>query len=196
MQSFRQSTVAQMTIFDELQNNAVQWLKEQDEYQWRSLQFLKDFTNEFREHIGAPPTPFRNLLTQQLQFYVRPVAAKYENDSYSFDVDPDDPLLVRDHEYCLLRDEEGYWITGIQLTIDTNCGPVSQLHYPYPIRYIIRDSTCEMAVSFEKREFRFPSQDAAKRKPVFDQMVELVRHKLTLKPWENSPTKDRIGFVR
>jgi hypothetical protein len=104
-----------MTIFEDLQRQAHRWAEERDAYDRRSAQFLVDFANEFREHIGAPPGAF----------YVQPVRARVdENGIYSF---PITPTL----DELLFRDEEGYWTAGIQLTIDTHKRSFSHLYFWY-----------------------------------------------------------------
>jgi hypothetical protein len=149
-----------MTSFEDLQSDAAQWLAEQAPYGQRSFQLLQDFANEFCAYIGAPKTPFLNLLTGGPQNYVQPVAARIDKepdsgmDVISFEVVPANNLLA--------KDDTGHWIVGIQLTLDA---PPSKFHYNYPIWFLLKESVCEMTIGLEKQKFTFPIEDAAKYKP-------------------------------
>jgi len=110
-----------------------------------------------------------------------------EDGIYSFELAPR-------AENLLSKDERGYWIAGLQLTIDAHQGSFNQLYFWYLVRFVVRDSTCEMHIDFDKQQFTFRVDDAEKRKAAFDYMVQLVKQMFALKPWE-SVKKASIGFV-
>ena len=177
-----------MTIFSGLQTKSSEWLQAQDDYRGRSITFLVEFATAFRSYIGAPET-YIDLQTKQTLWYVLPVMARADRDGiYSFGIAPS-------AEDLLLKDQEGYWITALQLTIDRQPDSLNKLYFWYLIRFALRHDFCEMHIGFDKKQFTFRPNETAKQHTAFHYMVTLVNDVLSLEPWE-APKKGTFGFVK
>ncbi|MGD0419449.1 MAG: hypothetical protein ABSA68_07720 [Xanthobacteraceae bacterium] len=177
-----------MTIFSDLQTKLDEWLQAQDDYQRRSITFMVEFATAFRSYIDAPET-YIDFQTKQSLWYVQPVMAGADKDGiYSFEIAPS-------AEDLLLKDDEGYWITALQFTIDRQPAALKKLYFWYLIRFVLRHDFCEMHIGFDKKQFRFRPNEIATQHTAFHYMVTLVNDVFALKPWE-APKKGTIGFVK
>jgi hypothetical protein len=176
-----------MSIFDEFRTGFTQWHDAHASYERDSAVFAIRFVNDFKTYIGAPES-YHDMIGDT-RFYVQQQAVtQADSGNYEF---RNVTTLMEAIERC---QEDGFWETGITLTLEKATNTFPKSYFTFLVRFILRDMQCDMQIGFDKREFSFDRSDVKNAHPVFAYMVDLVRRTLTIRPWD-IPSKQPIGFI-
>jgi len=175
-----------MSIFDDLRAQFTQWHGAHAAYDRDSAVFALRFLNNFKAYIQAPDS-YKDM-GGNTHWYVQPMSVRCDNDGkYTFkEADcPSDAI-----ERCT---EDGFWETGIKLTIDRADNTFPKSYFTYLVRFRLRDTKCEIEVGFDKEGFSFDTSDIKTQCLVFDYMIDVLKRVLAMRPSE-VPQKEPIGF--
>jgi hypothetical protein len=175
-----------MTLFSDLQAAYTKWQQARSDYRTLSLNFLRQFAEAFRKHIGAPEhynvpeddarKPYVELL----------MVSEDEEGHYRFSGS-------RSPFDLLSQEPDGFWLTGIGLVVDRSANVFPKAEFYYPIRFVLRGSNSEMIFPGGER-FVFSTNAVDDQKQVFDYMLGIVKDILGTPPWETTARRS-IGFV-
>lgn len=175
-----------MSIYEEFQSGTARWREAQHQYHRRSISFIGEFAKAFRKYLGAPEQYIDPFAGGALS-YVEPVkVTQDDNGIYSFQ-------MASPHQW-LAKDEDGFWVTGLQLAVNSGPSPADMNYFWYLITFVIRDSGCEMLIGLRDQRFEFPANEPDTFKGAFEYMSSTAREILAAAPWQTTETAP-IGFV-
>lgn len=175
-----------MSTFDELREACATWNERYRQYELESAQFAWNFAEGFRNYIGAPASYVDFDRTSK--WYIELLKTSQNQDGvFSFD----QPKFRTD---AVGRDKDGYWITGLRVTIDQSENTYPKMYFVVLLRFAIREKTCEMKVGFESKSFTLDVAKSNEAVPAFDYMIGLIQSIFATPPWEVRQTFP-IGFV-
>ncbi len=174
-----------MSMYEQLVQDCRQWSQTQTKYEQASRTFIQSFGNAFKTYIGAPDV-CHDFETGRPGSCVALVAVNQS--------DPTNPKFERPGTGDMLgRDEEGFWITGLKVTLQ---GPslVPQMVSWFLLQFRLRPEGCNMSIWPEKSEFVLDVNNPATWTSAFDYMVRHIQEFAATKPWD-TPKKTSIGFT-
>ncbi len=175
-----------MSIFDEMRQACATWNERYRDYEIQSAQFAWNFAEGFRQYIGAPPSYVD--IDRSNKWYIELLKAiPQENGGFSFE----QPKLPTD---ALDRDENGYWITGLRITVDRAPNAYPKMYFVVLLRFVVRENKCEMELGFESKRFTFELANSDEARPAYDYIIGLMHSIFAMPPWQVNQ-KSPIGFM-
>jgi hypothetical protein len=175
-----------MSIFDDLREACATWNQRYNDYKIQSVQFAWNFAEEFRQYTGAPPS-YVDIDRSTKRYIELAKAVLQEDGGFSFE-------QPRFHTDALDRDENGYWITGLRITVDRAPNSYPKMYFVVFLRFVVRENRCEMEIGFEPKRFTFDLANSDQVKPAYDYIIGIMHSIFAMPPWEANQ-KSPIGFV-
>jgi hypothetical protein len=184
-----------MSTFDDLRNCYITWRSRNKTYFDHSWQFIRNFVVDFRSYIGAPELYAESTIGMNdpqkapKKRYVDCLKA-IKNDKGELQlVDAKSPMEA------VTPDGDGYWISGIKVTIDIALNAHPKHDFQFPVRFTLRPDQAQIQIGDEPGgTFPIDAADPASFEPAYDYMIALLRDLFELQPW-SSAKKVPIGFA-
>jgi hypothetical protein len=185
-----------MSLFNDLRGNYSTWRQTQNDYMQNSMGFARTLANQFRHYIGAPD-PFKDPESGKPIPYVTVLAAKKDEQTEEFVITKPESLI----DVLYFDEDDCFWVTAIGLVLDINANTYPKTQFTYLIRFIRRDSQCEVHIGPERKQFFVKLKepeglvpDTETMNPVFDYMAHFLMETLAIRLWD-APPKGHLGFV-
>jgi hypothetical protein len=175
-----------MTIFDDLRSEYKVARETSIHYYRRCELFARGLAAKLQKHIGAPDH-YADMKSEQFP-YIETVGVEQQGDgSYK-------SIEHAGYMKLVQPDENGYWLTGLKVTLDVAPNTFPKERFLFLVRFIIRENECEMYIADSKQPIKFLLDDPDGLHPAFDLIVQILKKTFARKPREQAG-KQAIGFV-